>query len=87
LYHSIGCVETEEVLLVRSCGGFDFTVPEQDWITFPPGIDYSFSSGEKIIEIVSEYIISEPYELPYNPNELSAGEVPNCLGTFKSQHY
>jgi hypothetical protein len=24
---TIGCVEPEEVILVRSCGGFDFTVP------------------------------------------------------------
>lgn len=83
---AIGCVEPEEVILVRSCGGFDFTVPERDWISFPPGIDYSFSSGEKTIEIVSEYTISEPYDLPYNPNELSEGEVPNCLATFKSRH-
>lgn len=83
---TIGCVEPEEVLLVRSCGGFDFTVPERDWIAFPPGIEYSFSSGEKKIEIISEYKISEPFDLPYNPNELSEGEVPNCLATFKSRH-
>lgn len=74
------------MILVRSCGGFDFTVPERDWISFPPGIDYSFNSGEKTIEIISKYTISEPFELPYNPNELSEGEVPNCLATFKSLH-
>lgn len=84
---TIGCVEPEEVILVRSCGGFDFTVPERDWISFPPSIDYSFSSGEKTIEIVSEYTISEPFDLRYDPNELSEDEVPNCLATFKSLHF
>jgi len=83
---TIGCVEPEEVLLVRSCGGFDFTVPERDWIAFPPGIEYSFSSAEKKIEIISKYTISEPFDLRYDPNELSVGEEPNCLATFKSGH-
>lgn len=83
---SVGCIRTEEELVIQSCVGFDFGIPERDWILLLPGIDYSFSSGEKTLKFTGKYIISEPYTYGYDRNSVTESQVNNCNGYYQSTH-
>lgn len=90
IFCSVGCIRDEDQLVVQSCEAFNFGIQESNWILFPEGNTYSFKSGDKIIEIASEYRISEPYTLEYERRPIFSlfpdGQVRNCFSYFESYH-
>lgn len=83
---TLGCIRNEEEWVVQSCEGFDFTIPERDWILLLPGINYSFSSGDKTLKFNSKYNISEPYTYGYDLNSVTESQGNKCNGLYESTH-